>query len=233
MQTKKILGVTVSLRSLRESLNYIEYLTDHLPLSTIQLITTRMLMHASKQSDTKQLLENTDMLVCAESDILRAAGINSGARQYEIENFLFLKEFCRHTHRNNESFYLLSESADKLQILSDMLNDCIGKDYKAASINLENMRDANNLLNPEALANELNDYAPGVIISNLSFPYQLQLMADLKHFLNARIWLGLPAEMTFTKKTKLAFLNFPRIWLKYFKKKVNQYETLQENDQIE
>jgi len=232
MQTKKILGVTVSLRNLRESLNYNDYLYENIPLSTVQYITTRMLIHASKQPDIKQLLEHTDMLVCAETDILRAAGINSKARQYEIENNIYLKELCRQIHRDDDRFYLLSETSDKLQILSAMLDDYIGPDYKSDTCVLDNIRDVSGLITPEALANRINDYAPRIIISNLSFPYQLQLMNDLKPFLNARIWLGLPESMTLFKKTKFAFPTFPRIWLKYFKKKVNQYEINQQNDEI-
>lgn len=233
MHTKKILGITISLRTLRESLNYSDYLSENIPLSTIQYITTRMLIHASKQPEIKQLLEHTDMLVCAETDILRAAGINSGARQYEIENNLYLKELCRQIHRDNDSFYLLSETSDKLRLLSDMLTDCLGNDYKVATQVLDNMRDGDDLINHEVLANEINDFAPRIIISNLSFPYQLQLMNDLKPFLNARIWLGLPSGMTFSKKSKFAFLTFQGMWQKYFKKKVNQYENNQENDNIE
>lgn len=232
MQTKKILGITVSLRTLRESLSYSDYLSENIPLSTIQYITTRMLMHASKQLEIKLLLENTDMLICAETDILRAAGINSGARQYEIENNLYLKELCRQIHCDADSFYLLSETADKLQFLSDMLNDCLGNDYKVSAQVLDNMRDSDGLINLEVLANEINDFAPRIIISNLSFPYQLQLMNDLKPFLNARIWLGLPSGMTFSPKSKFAFLTFRGIWQKYFKKKVNQYENKQENSDI-
>ena len=232
MQTKNILGITVSLRSLRESLSYSDYLTANIPLSTIQYITTRMLIHASKQSEIKQLLERMDMLVCGETDILKAAGINSSTRQYEIENNLYIKELCRQIHRENGSFYLLSESPDKLQILSDMLTDYLGdNNYNYSSCSLDNVRHSDGLLNHEVLANEINDFAPRIIISNLSFPYQLQLMEDLKPFLNARIWLGLPCEMKFKKRNKL--LKFPRIRLKYFKKKVDEYESFQETDKTE
>lgn len=232
MQTKNILGVTVSLRSLRESLNYSEYLTENIPLSTIHYITTRMLIHASKQPEIKQLLEHTDMLICAETDILRAAGINSEARQYEIDNNLYLKELCRQIYRDNGSFYLLSETSDKLNIISEMLTGYIGNDnYIFSSCALDGVYDDDGLLNQEVLANRINDFAPRIIISNMTFPYQLQLMSDLKPFLNARIWLGLPVEMKFKKKNK--FLKFPRIWLKYFKKKVDDYESFQETDKTE
>lgn len=224
MQTTKILGITVSLRSLRESLNYSEYLSGKVPLSTIQYITTRMLIKASQQSEFKQLLENTDMLICAEPDILKAAGINSGARQYEIENNLFFKELCRPIHRNGDGFYLISETPDKLQVLSEMFDDYLGENCKIVTRILDDMKDKDGLINHAVLANEINDFAPRIIISNLSFPYQLQLMNDLKSFLNARIWLGLPSEMTFYKKSKFSLPAFLRIGQKYFKKKVNQYD---------
>lgn len=230
MQTKNILGITISLRSLRESLSYSDYLSENIPLSTIHYITTRMLMHASRHPEIRQLLEHADMLVCADNDILRASGINSGARQYEIENHLYLKELCRQIHRDNGSFYLISETSDKLNLLTDMLTDCLGNDYRTATRVLDDIRDNNGLINQDALANEINDFAPRIIISNLSFPYQLQLMNDLKPFLNARIWLGLLPEMIFAKKSKFTFPKFPGIWLKYFKKKVNQYDNKQDSN---
>lgn len=223
MQTGKILGITVTLRSLREALNHSEYLCKSIPFSTIHYLTTRMLIHASKHQETKTLLENTNIHICAETDILKAAGINSSARQYETENNLFLKELCRRTHRNNDSIYIISENADKLQVLTQMLNEYIGEEYKSASLVLDVLRDADGLLNLEALANKLNDFAPHIIISNLAFPYQLQLMNELKPFLNARIWLGLPDEAAFYKRNKFPLLSFTGIWRKYFRKKVVQY----------
>lgn len=223
MQTGKILGITVTLRSLREALNHSEYLCKSIPFSTIHYLTTRMLIHASKHQETKTLLENTNIHICAETDILKAAGINSSARQYETENNLFLKELCRRTHRNNDSIYIISENADKLQVLTQMLNEYIGEEYKSASLVLDVLRDADGLLNLENLANKLNDFAPHIIISNLAFPYQLQLMNELKPFLNARIWLGLPDEAAFYKRNKFPLLSFTGIWRKYFRKKVVQY----------
>ncbi len=234
MQTSKILGITVTLRSLHEALNHSEYLCKSIPLSTIHYLTTRMLINASKHQETKILLENASIHICAETDILKAAGINSPARQYETENNLFLKELCRRTHRNNDSFYIISENADKLQVLTQMLNDYIGEDYKSASLVLDVLRDTDGLLNLEDLANRLNDFAPHIIISNLAFPYQLQLMNELKPFLNARIWLGLPNEAAFYKKNRFLPFTFTGIWKKYFRKKVFQYhEPLDEDNPSE
>lgn len=229
MQTKNILGITVSLRSLRESLSYSDYLSANIPLSTIHYITTRMLMHTSRHPEIRQLLEHTDMLVCADNDILRASGINSRARQYEIENHLYLKELCRQIQRDNGSFCLISESSDKLKLLTGMLTDCLGNGCKTATLVLDDIRDNNGLINQDELANEINDFAPRIIISNLSFPYQLQLMNDLKPFLNARIWLGLSPDMIFVRKSKFTFPKFTGIWLKFFKKKISRYDDNQDS----
>lgn len=222
MQTKKILGVTLSLRTLRESLSHSDYLFKTSALSTVQYITTRMLVQASKQPEIKNLLESTDMLICAETDILRAAGINSGARQYEIDNHLYLKEQCRRIQREQGTFYLLSDTADNLQTLHDILSNYLGENFTATCQSLDKLRGSDDILVPEVLANELNDVAPVMIISNLAFPYQLQLMHDLKPYLNARMWLGLPSETAFLTKRRFSALQ--KLKQKYFKKKVHEYE---------
>ena len=222
MQTKKILGITLSLRTLRESLSYSDYLMKNSALSTVHHITTRMLVQASKQPEIKNLLEKTDMLICAEADILRAAGITSGARQYEIDNHLFLKEQCRHIRREQGSFYLLSDTEETLSKLNALLAEYLGSDFSATCQSLDKLRGSDDVLVPENLANELNDIAPTIIISNIPFPYQLQLMQDLKPFLNARMWFGLPSDLSVLTKRRVSV--FRKLKEKYFKKKVHQYQ---------
>lgn len=230
MTTKNILGVNLCLRTLRESLSYSDSLMCNGPLGTIHYISTRMLMQASKQEEIKQLLQNTDMLVCAETDILRAAGINSGSRLYEVENHLFLKELCRRIHRSHEQFYLLSDTAEHLGTLTGILSDYLGEPSSNACQTLEKLQGNEEFLSPEVLANEINDVAPSIIISNLPFPYQLQLMDELKPFLNARLWLGLPSEAVLLKPNRFSFSAFRKIWQKYFHKKVNHYHEMNSSD---
>ncbi len=214
MQTKKILGTTLTLRTLHESLNYNEYLYENTSLSTVHYITTRMLINATRHPDTRNLLNRTDMLICAETDILRAAGINSRARQYEIHNNLYLKELCRQIQRNDEVFYLLSETPDKLEKLTNLLSEILTDNFKYKSGTLEALKNSENIVSNDNIANEINDIAPRIIISNISFPYQLQLMHGLKPYLNARIWLGLPAELFSPRKRLLSILALSGLWKK-------------------
>lgn len=230
MTTKNILGVNLCLRTLRESLTYSDSLMCSGPLGTIHYISTRMLMQASKQEEIKQLLENTDMLVCAETDILRAAGINSGSRLYEVENHLYLKELCRRIHRSHDRFYLLSDTAENLATLTGILSDYLGEPSPNACQTLEQLQGDEESLSSEVLANEINDVAPAIIISNLPFPYQLQLMEELKPFLNARLWLGLPSETVFLKPNRFSFSAFQKLWQKYFRKKVTHYQEINSSD---
>lgn len=221
MQTKKILGITLTLRTLRESLSHSDFLMKNSALGTVHYITTRMLVQASKQSELKNLLENTDILICAEADILRAAGINSGARQYEIDNHLYFKEQCRHIERENGSFCLLSDTVENLPALRALLSDYLGSHFDAVCYSLDKFHSPDGLLIPEVLANELNDIAPTIIISNIPFPHQLQLMHELKPYLNARMWLALPADIKLLTRKRISI--FSKLKEKYFKKKVHQY----------
>lgn len=229
MQTKKILGITLSLRTLRESLSHSDYLFQNNAMSTVHYITTRMLMLSSKQPELKMLLENTDMLICSEADILRAAGINSGARQYEIDNHLYFKEQCRHIAKEQGTFFLLSDTDETLPVLNGFVTEFLGNGFSVSGQSLEAFRGSDDILIPEELANELNDIAPTMIISNIPFPYQLQLMHELKPYLNARMWLGLPDDARFLTKRRASL--FSKIKEKYFKKKVHKYQepSLEEN----
>ena len=225
MQNKNILGVNLSLHTLREALNYSDYLMQNGALNTVHYISTRTLMQASKQAELKQLLESTDILICAETDILRAAGINSSARMYEIENHLYLKELCRKIYHNNGQFCLLSDTEEGLQTMKEIISGYLNESFTAVCQTLSKLRGSNDILVPEVLANELNDIAPTIILSNLPFSYQLQLMHELKPFLNAKMWIGLPSDMKLLIPPRhFSFSAFQKIWKKYFKKKVHQYQ---------
>ena len=184
-------------------------------LNTVTYLTSQTLAQAAKNERMKELLEKTDLTLCVEPDILEAAGIASAGRIREIEERIFLKEFLKRLARQQESIYIVGDTRKQADALKDMLTQqqdrlkiigCSGFDE------FENQK--------ERLMNVLNEAAPGVIFSRMTWPVDLELMHEGRRFLNAELWLALP-EKKFPGMTGKHV--FDKIRRKIFQKKVNDY----------
>ena len=91
MQKINILGVELTDRPLKESLALVNSYFRGGMLSTVLYITTPMLMLAGNDEEEKRCIEGMDLTLCGDADILKAAGIESVSRRYEVENLFFLK----------------------------------------------------------------------------------------------------------------------------------------------
>ena len=73
---------------------------------------------------------------------------------------------------------------------------------------------------PQRLMNALNEAAPKVIFSRMTYPLDLELMHSGRKFLNAELWVALP-ETKLKEKVRTTF--WRKVRKKIFQKKVNEY----------
>ena len=73
---------------------------------------------------------------------------------------------------------------------------------------------------PQRLMNAMNEAAPKVIFSRMTYPLDLELMHSGRKFLNAELWVALP-ETKLKEKVRTTF--WRKVRKKIFQKKVNEY----------
>lgn len=190
MQKINILGTALTDYSLKESLVLVDDYVKNGALNTILYITTPILILAGKDEEEKKRIEAMDMTLCGDADILRVAKIESMGRLYEVENFVFLKEFLRRLARNGKRVYLLAESEDETERLRREL-ELFQKGIAVAGKSV--ISEAAEEI--EEIINNINDVAPTAVISRLSPGRQEKWMTDSKPFINAEVWLGLARDM--------------------------------------
>ena len=230
IRKKNILGTELTLYRLHEALEKTRFFSDNGTLNTIQYISVRMLTQASRSDEYRSVLESMDLVFCAETDILRAAGISSRSRLYEIEKSLYFEEFCKMIQDRKLQVYALTDTPEHQITLQDFLSMQLESTaFTTHLMDVDKCRAATTAL--EILANEINEVAPAIILSWLPLPYQMQLMQELKPYLNATIWLGLPPEITMLLPSRSrSFLLFRHLKQRLFQKRVDHYQNASESE---
>lgn len=224
MQKINILGTAITDYSLKESLALMEEYVRSGALNTILYITTPTLILAAKNEEEKQLIEAMDMTLCGDTDILRVAKIDAMGRLYEVENFVFLKEFLRRVVRSNKQVYLLAESEEELRKLGREL-EMIQKGIVVggSSIIEEAAEDR------EEIINRINDVAPLAVISRLPSGRQEKWMLESKLLINAEVWLGIDKDMTLDRTEKSVYKKLrDKFYRKMFYRRISRFEDKEE-----
>ena len=209
------MGISLRDYTAREALKQIDRFLGGGAMNTVACITAKKLAEAAKPDAVRELVENTDLTICVEADILEAAGIASAGRIREIEERIVLRECLRKVARSGGSVYLLGETEEKALALEKTMSS-LSSDLKVAGCA---GYDSFEYL-PERLMNALNEAAPQIIFSRMTWPKDLELMHQCRKFLNAQLWFALPdQELADTPKYSL-FKNIRKI---LFQKKVNEY----------
>ncbi len=215
MRKFSILGISLTDLTAREGLKRADRYLRNGALNTVTYLTAQVLAEAAKDEQVRALVEDTDMTLCVEPDILEAAGIANTGRIYEIQERIFLKELLRRLAKLQMAVFVLGDTELQAQALREMLLkqqeslyivDCRGYDEFGEQ--------------KERLMNTLNEAAPGVIFSRMTWPVDLELMHTGRKLLNAELWVALP-EKEMPKKGHL--MVFHQIRKRLFQKKVDRY----------
>lgn len=215
MKRFSILGISLADFTAREGLRKADRYLRNGALNTATYLTAQTLAQAARDDRMKELLENTDLILCVEPDILEAAGIANAGRIREIEDRVFLKEFLRRLDRQQEGVYVLGDTGQQAAALREMLLD------QQESLNIVGCRGYDEFEGqPEPLMNALNEAAPDVIFSRMTWPVDLELMHMGRKFLNAELWIALPEKKLPGKNRSTVIYQIRK---KLFQKKVKNY----------
>lgn len=215
MRRFSILGISLADVTAREGLRQADRYLRNGALNTVTYLTAQTLAQAAQNEKIKELLEDTDLTLCVEPDILEAAGIANAGRIHEIEDRIFLKEFLRRLDRQQEGIYVLGDTGQQAAALGEMLLN------QQETLNIVGSKGFDEFEGqPERLMNELNETAPDVIFSRMTWPVDLELMHMGRKFLNAELWVALPEKKLPGKKRSTVVYQIKK---KLFQKKVKEY----------
>lgn len=215
MRKFSILGITLTDLTAREALKRADRYLRNGALNTLTYLTAQVLAEAAKDEQIAALVEETDMTLCVEPDILEAAGIANASRTYEISERIFLKELLRRLAKQQMTVFVLGDTLRQAQALRGMLLE------QQENLNIADCRGYDEFEGQkERLMNALNETAPGVIFSRMTWPVDLELMHEGRRLLNAEFWVALP-EKEMPGKGHMTV--FRKIRKRLFQKKVDQY----------
>lgn len=220
MQKLNILGTALTDYSLKESLALVDDYMRNGALNTVLYITTPALIMAGKDENEKHLLESMDLTLCGDADILKVARIQTVSRKYEVENYVFLKEFLRRIVRNGKKIYLLAESEEEVRRLKSELEA-----FQSGIIVGGSGRITGETEDIGEIINKINDVAPTAIISRMSLGVQEKWMLESRLLINAEVWLGIAGDMVLDG-TKESFRKkvMDRISRRIFYRKMNRFK---------
>ncbi len=185
MKEINVLGVSMTDRSLRESLRLVQELGRSPGLGTVCFVDTELLIKAKDDSSLKEALEGMDLLVPASPQILEAGGIKSASRRREVEDNYLLRELLKRFAREKKKIFLLADTQDELVTLREHLLLASQKLTFFGSFAYDGPDNSE-----DAVVNAINSVIPDVIISVASSPAQELLMHERGSMVNALLWIS-------------------------------------------
>lgn len=226
MQKINLLGMDLTDYSLRESIGITDRFLGSGSLNTILFISARMLVGAGISDEQKEWIEDTDLIIWSDAEIIKQAGIKAKDRIHEVENQGYIRELLKRLGRGKKSVYLLAESEEELAKLKADLLHLRGDLNIVGGGTVGYAQEA-----WENEANRINMIAPAAIISRMEFAWQEKLMAEMKRFLNADVWVALNHQMTLRDDRKFSLR---KIWNKWyhllFQKQLESYSQTENRD---
>ena len=216
------MGLKLQDYTLREKMHLTEKYLHNGLLNTIACVTAGTVMRAGEDEQQKKWLEAMDMVVYCDSDVARAAGITAHNRLKEIENNSFLKEFLKKIVRERRQVYLLADDEGALNTLESELKALQAWVQIAGRAVLHADETEGGV---DTIINDINDKAPGVLLSLCDYPYQEAFVQENRGRINASVWLGLQkgCPVHGEEETGIKML-VKKLQRKIFQRKVSKYE---------
>lgn len=154
-------------------------------LNTIELLSMKMLLGGQEDTQWKEQLNGSSMILPVSVEILEAAQVKDSTLLRETDDKLFLRMFMKYMQKNHKKLFLLAESEEELEKAEELLNrrnrgiQIIGKAVLK--------QDGEQIQN---VINAINGTETDCILSVLPSPFQEQFIQRNKALLNARVWLG-------------------------------------------
>ena len=225
MRKMQVLSVSLVDYTVREAIHKVEkYLHDG-KMHTIAYISKKGVMEADENEQVKEFIGKMDLMVCADSDVLRAAHVETWNRIREIDENVFMEEFLKKMIRQRKSIYILAQTVEELQHLETHLrsfqqNLCIVGKYALEHLSVDE----------EFVVNEINGLEPDVLISLLPSMKRIEFYDSNYMKINTNIWMMLKDDVVLKNKNKGLFRKMSDMIMQgVFKKKTKQYQNSNED----
>lgn len=218
----QLLGMTIPNYSLREELQLAQDALRNEKLSLLLTVSMQSLLKVcnSESQQTKECVEQADLVVVEDPEILSVAGINSSQRIREAEDHLFFNELLKRLQRGQQQVYLVAAKNSALEKIKEILLDRYEKLKIVGEYSIEEYPD-----DLDRMINEINSAAPDVIISVMPTPQQEEFLVANRSKLLAKLWYGLGENYGLLMEKKGFGWRMKRlIHLGRFKMHVNHYE---------
>jgi len=224
IKTIDIAGIQLDNYTVRETLMKVENELSDQGFHTIEEVNMDTLMMAESDEVIREALELVEHTVIAEAGILDIAGAGTYQRRREIEHRDFFYEMMKRIERNHKSLFLIGDTSEHTGQMQDKI---LGLYPKCNIVGSEALDECPGAL--DAIVNEMNSFAPDVIISILPSPEQEHFLMENREKLSAGLWYGIGTANLYKPKNRLTgwFRNLIRTHK--LEKQLNEYGGKQES----
>ena len=228
MRKMQILRVSLIDYTVREAIRKVEEYLREGKLHTIAYISKKGVMEADENQQVKEFIEKMDMMLCADSDLLRAANVESWNRIREIDENLFMEEFLKKMIRQRKNLYILAQTQVELLQLEEHLRSYQENLNIVGRYALEHLS-----VDEEFVVNEINGLEPDVLVSYLPSMKRIEFYDSNCMKINVNIWLMLKDDVVLHNKNKGLIRKISDRFLRgVFKKKTKQYHNENGIDEV-
>lgn len=154
-------------------------------MNVVELVTIDTLLYARDNPDFRSVVEESDLALPGQKEILEAAGITEGRRIRELEDQTYLRMYLKYLHRNHCRVYLMVETDEQVDGLTDFLTTRYRGVQLAGAAKV-----AGGSGTDDMLVNAVNASDADCVIAALTPPLQEEFIARNRTLINARMWLG-------------------------------------------
>lgn len=220
MRKMQVLSVGLNDYTVREAIRKVEEYFHDGKLHTIAYISKKGVMEADENEQVKEFITKMDLMVCTDSDILRAANVETWNRIREIDENIFMEEFLKKLIRQRKTLYILAETDVELLQLEEHLRSYQQNLHIVGKYALEHLS-----ADEEFVVNEINVLEPDVLVSILPSMRRIEFYDSNCMKLNTNIWLMLKEDVVLHNKNKGLLRRISERFMRgVFKKKTLQYQ---------
>ena len=220
MRKMQVLSVGLNDYTVREAIRKVEEYFHDGKLHTIAYISKKGVMEADENEQVKEFITKMDLMVCTDSDILRAANVETWNRIREIDENIFMEEFLKKLIRQRKTLYILAETDVELLQLEEHLRSYQQNLHIVGKYALEHLS-----ADEEFVVNEINVLEPDVLVSILPPMRRIEFYDSNCMKLNTNIWLMLKEDVVLHNKNKGLLRRISERFMRgVFKKKTLKYQ---------
>lgn len=203
----KVMDVELDNFSTRESMMRIETFLNNTVLNTVEEISMNMVMSAMQDEQVMDCIRNLDLTIPGEKELLLEGGFGNHGQMSDVLDGTFFYEFSKRVMRNKKTVFLVGETREQISHLLRYLQQEYERMDILGAACFEQFAEEGGLIN------EINSYAPDVILSIISSPRQEQFLYEHKTSLHASLWYGMNdrfQKFTVAERTKRFFKSMIR-----------------------